>query len=71
MFRAGLRLTKLPMSDHNLLKLFVAHPLVTLHVIVGIHWQALRLWLKGAKYRKRPEPAKDTVTVAGRVVVSS
>jgi DUF1365 family protein len=71
MFRAGLRLTKLPMSDHNLLKLFVTHPLVTLHVIFGIHWQALRLWLKGATYRKRPQPAEDEVTVVGRMAVSS
>jgi DUF1365 family protein len=69
MFRAGLRLRRLPMNDLNLLKLFLAHPLVTLHVIVGIHWQALRLWLKGANYRKRPEPAKDTVTIVGRAAV--
>jgi DUF1365 family protein len=71
MFRAGLRLRRVPMNDFNLLKLFLAHPLVTLHVIVGIHWQALRIWLKGAKYRKRPEPAKDTVTIIGPVVVSA
>ena len=71
LFRAGLRLKKLPINDSNLLKLFLAHPLVTLHVIVGIHWQALRLWLKGASYQKRPEPSLPDVTIVGDVRLSA
>jgi DUF1365 family protein len=63
MFRAGLRLTRLPIADLNLVKLFFRYPLLTLHVIGGIHWQALRLWLKGAGYRKRPEPGPMDVTI--------
>jgi DUF1365 family protein len=63
MFRAGLRLTRLPIGDLNLVKLFFSYPLLTLHVIGGIHWQALRLWLKGAGYRKRPEPGPMDVTI--------
>lgn len=27
-----------------------------------IHWQALRLWWKGARYRPRPEPPKQAVS---------
>jgi DUF1365 family protein len=67
MFRAGLQLTRRPLTDRNLLRMFVAHPLLTGRVIFGIHWQALRLWLKGARYRKRPEPAASKVTVVGAV----
>jgi uncharacterized protein len=32
-----------------LLRAFVALPLVTLKVIAAIHWEALRLWLKGVR----------------------
>jgi len=38
-------------TDGNLIKAFFRYPLMTLKVVVGIHWQALRLLLKGAKYR--------------------
>jgi uncharacterized protein len=33
---------------------FLLLPLVTLKIMVAIHWQALRLWLKGAKIVARP-----------------
>lgn len=66
--RAGLRLSRIPMSDRNLLRLFVTRPLVTLRVIVGIHWQALRLWLKGARYRPRPMPPSFEVTIVNERV---
>ncbi len=31
-------------------------PLMTLKVVAGIHWEALKLWLKGIGLRPRPEP---------------
>jgi hypothetical protein len=68
MFRAGMRLARLPMTDMNLLRLFAAHPMVTGRVIVGIHWQALRLWLKGARYHLRPEPTAPGVTIEAGVL---
>ncbi len=46
------------LSDVRLLRLLVTHPLLTLKVIAGIHWEALRLWLKGARLHRRP-PAPD------------
>ncbi|HSF94753.1 MAG TPA: DUF1365 family protein, partial [Thermohalobaculum sp.] len=27
-----------------------------------IHWQALKLFLKGVRYRRRPEPPQEQVT---------
>jgi DUF1365 family protein len=40
-----------------LLRAFVALPLVTMKVIAAIHWEALRLTLKGAKLVPRPRVA--------------
>jgi DUF1365 family protein len=33
-----------------LLRAFIALPLVTFKIIAAIHWEALRLWLKGARF---------------------
>lgn len=43
-----------PLSDRVLLGLFFALPLMTLKVVAAIHWEALRLWLKGAPFGPRP-----------------
>ena len=47
-----------PLTDTMLLRLFIAMPVVTLKVIGAIHWQAVRLWLKGFRFRPR---ASDVV----------
>ncbi len=61
-FRAGMALHRIPMTDSKLLRVFVTHPLLTVKVILAIHWQALRLWVKGAVFHSRPEPASHTIT---------
>ena len=35
---------------------FFGLPLMTLKVVAGIHWEALKLWLKGMRLRSRPAP---------------
>jgi uncharacterized protein len=42
-------------------------PAITLKVMAAIHWEALRLWLKGLRLRCRPRPpgAITTVVAAG------
>ncbi|WP_207767182.1 DUF1365 domain-containing protein [Leptospira adleri] len=45
--------TKLEISDISLLKMFFRYPLVTVKVIVLIHWQALKLYLKGLPFIKK------------------
>lgn len=41
-----------PLSDRALLWAFVTHPLMPLKVIGAIHWQALRLVLKGVRFNR-------------------
>jgi len=36
-----------PLSNISLLRALIAYPLMTLKVTAGIHWEALRLFLKG------------------------
>ena len=50
------------LSDKTLLKTVITHPLLTLKVIIGIHWEALRLVLKGAKYISKPQPPANPIS---------
>ena len=40
-----------------LLRAFVALPLMTVKIVAAIHWEALRLWLKGARLVPRSDAA--------------
>jgi len=51
------------LTDRALLKAFFAIPFLTLRVIGGIHWEALKIWLKGVRLRKRPKPPENPVSV--------
>ena len=31
-------------------------PFLTLKIVAAIHWEAMKLWIKGMKYIPRPEP---------------
>jgi DUF1365 family protein len=48
-----------------LLRSLFALPLVTLKIVAAIHWQALRLWLKGACLVPRPNAAPANITNTG------
>lgn len=45
-----------------LLRSFFALPLVTLKIVAAIHWEALRLWIKGARLVPRPEGTLRTAS---------
>jgi uncharacterized protein len=53
-----------PLTSATLLRAFVSLPLVTVKIIAAIHWEALRLWIKGAKFipRLRAADAKEPTT---------
>lgn len=51
-------------SDLRLLRVTITRPLSTLGVTLGIHWEALKLWIRGARYRSRPVKESAETTVA-------
>ena len=54
--------TAAPLTSGPLLKAFVSYPLLTLGVVVRIHWQALRLWLKRVPFFTKPNPPLEETT---------
>ena len=51
------------LTDANLLRALLRHPLLPAQVLGGIHWEALKLWLKGMRPRPRPAPPSDPVSI--------
>lgn len=51
-----------PLTARSLRRAFWGWPLMTLGVVLRIHWQALRLWTKGVPVRSKPVPPQDLVT---------
>lgn len=58
------------LTNAALLRAFAALPFVTLKVIVSIHWEALKLWLKGAKFRRSPPKPIDALSVSNLQPIS-
>jgi DUF1365 family protein len=59
------------LTDANLLRAWAGNPLMTLAVIAGIHWEALKMWMKGVRYLGRrgqgaplPAPIQNKETAA-------
>lgn len=51
-----------PLTDGQLLRAFLTHPLLTWKVTWGIHWEAAKMMFKGARYRHRGAPPEEPVT---------
>ena len=51
-----------PLGNAAILRACLRRPFGSRRVLALIHWQALKLWLKGALYRPRPQPPQDEVT---------
>lgn len=50
------------LSDANLMRAALAHPLMTLKVTAGIHWEAIKLLAKGVRMHRRvPKAARQAV----------
>jgi len=50
---------QMPLTSASLLTLTARIPLLTIKIIAGIHWEALKLRLKGARYFRRPMPPPE------------
>lgn len=55
--------TRRPLTDGTLLRALAANPLMAVKVLGGIHWEALRLWRKGASYHRRPDAPPRQFTI--------
>jgi len=51
------------LDDPALVRVFFSHPLLTLKVIAAIHWEALRLLLKGVRLQPKPAAPAGPVTI--------
>ncbi|MBM3488139.1 MAG: DUF1365 domain-containing protein [Alphaproteobacteria bacterium] len=63
LLHAAFRGHRVALGDRALAAAFVAFPLMTLKIIAGIHWEALRLWRKGIALHRRPAPPAEPVTL--------
>ena len=51
------------LTSKNLLFSYLKHPLMTFKIISAIHFEALRLWLKGIKLVKKKIKIKNNITI--------
>jgi len=51
------------LGDRSLLRAFFTHPLMTMKVVAGIHWEAAKLWRKRVPLIERPPAPQRPTTV--------
>lgn len=56
-----------PLTDANLLKAWLKHPLLSFKVIAGIHWEAVKIVGRGIWLRPRPPLPPEAVTLGASV----
>ena len=53
-FQAQLTVSPRPLTNRNVAWMLARYPFMTVKTIGLIHWQGLKLWLRGVKYQPRP-----------------
>lgn len=59
---ASLAAQRKTLSDRNIVLQTLAMPWMALKVVAGIHWEALKIWLRGARFHRKPAPPASEVT---------
>ena len=54
---------KSEITNANLTKSYLKHPLMTFKIILAIHFEAFKLWSKGIKFIKKKFKIKNNITV--------
>ena len=49
-------------TSSELIKSYLKHPLMTFKIIVAIHFEAFKLWIKGIKFIKKKIKTKNNIT---------
>lgn len=55
-------LKRQPLTDASLVRSLFTHLWNPVKVYAGIHWEALRLWIKGAAFHRRPTPPATPIS---------
>lgn len=58
LLHTSLDLVRWPLTDRLVARMLVRHPFVTQRTIGLIHWHALRLWRRGARFHRHGAPAR-------------
>jgi len=59
---AAMSAERRPLEDRDLLSAALALPLMPMKVMAAIHWEAIKLWLKGVRLTRQPPPAWEPLT---------
>ena len=63
-FGAGIDVRPKEMSDGNLLQMLFKYPFVNLKTVAMIHWQGMRIWRRGERFRPNPSRRKQQRSTA-------
>ena len=53
---------KSELTNRNLIKSYLKHPLMTFKIILAIHFEAFKIWTKGIKLIKKRMKIKNNIT---------
>jgi len=54
---------KVTLNNKNLIKVFFSHPMMSFKIILAIHFEAFKLWVKGIRFVKKKFKIKNNITV--------
>ena len=53
---------KVILNNKNLIKVFFSHPMMSFKIILAIHFEAFKLWIKGIRFVKKKLKIKNNIT---------